>query len=247
MGVFFATHPRASTENLPRSAVSLSLLFVWSVRLTHSYFRREDWKFGQREDWRYTKMAKENPKMWWLFSFFAVGLAQQPMLVGIALPSYSVALSPLAAKPFDVVDGIAVAGAALGLLTAFVADNQLRHFMQRNEELVKAGQPKVPLLDAGLWRWSRHPNYFGEQLWWWSFGIFAVNVGQWYMLWGALFNSLVLASVTVMTETRMLKNWPPERVKLYRAYMRRTGPCVPGPRWPFWGMCGSRGGDDDNE
>lgn len=75
LGHLYRAHPRANFDST-RSTVALSLLWLWSARLTHSYFRREDWKFGEREDWRYTKMAKDYPKVWPLLSFFAVGLAQ---------------------------------------------------------------------------------------------------------------------------------------------------------------------------
>ena len=63
VAVFYLVHPTCSHAQHPpdwtRSGASLVLIAVWSVRLTHSYFRREEWKFGQREDWRYTKMAKD--------------------------------------------------------------------------------------------------------------------------------------------------------------------------------------------
>jgi steroid 5-alpha reductase family enzyme len=71
------------------------------------------------------------------------------------------------------------------------------------------------------------PHSFGEQLWWWSFGLFAVGLGEWRVLWGTAFNSLILATVTVMTEQRMLTRWAPERAALYREYMRTTSPCIP--------------------
>eukprot|EP00937_MAST-01D_sp_MAST-1D-sp2_P000366 g366.t1 len=229
LGQLYRAHPRAEFDEA-RSAVSLVLLWLWSARLTHSYFRREEWKFGQREDWRYTKMAKDWPRLWPVLSFFAVGLAQQPMLVGITLPAYTVHLSADAARPFGAADAVATALCAAGLLVAKLADDQLRAYMLANEALVAAGRPKRTLLETGLWRYSRHPNYFGEQLWWWSFGLFAVLLGQWYMLGGALFNSIVLASVTVMTERRMLDGWEPARAEQYRGYMRRTSPCI-----PWWG------------
>lgn len=195
----YQLHPRAD-YNVARSVASLLLIWAWAVRLTHSYFRREEWKFGQREDWRYTKMATENPQWWWLLSFFAVGLAQQPMLIGahmktcppdpllpmyslasrrftgITLPAYSIHTST---KPFNGIDFLAIFGCFAGLVIVFVADNQLRRFMLKNEQLVAVGKPKQALLESGLWRYSRHPNYFGEQLWWWSYSVFAVNVGEW--------------------------------------------------------------------
>jgi len=231
LGHLYQLHPNARF-NEARSALALALLWVWSLRLSHNYFRREDWKFGQREDWRYTKMAKDMPRSWPLVSFVAVGVAQQPMLVGLTLPAYAVHFVD---APLCWCDAVAAVGAVAGLLVAWSADNELRRYMLANEELMRDGKPRRPLLQSGLWRWSRHPNYFGEQLFWWSFGGLAVGLGQWYLAGGALFNSLVLASVTVMTERRMLDNWPTDRAALYREYMRSTSACVPLPRSPWWG------------
>ena len=55
LGHLYQLHPNARF-NEARSALALALLWVWSLRLSHNYFRREEWKFGQREDWRYTKV-----------------------------------------------------------------------------------------------------------------------------------------------------------------------------------------------
>lgn len=72
----FATHP-ASHFDFWRSRVALLLTWVWSIRLTHSYFRREKWQLGAREDWRFTDMSRQYGKHWWWISFFAVYLSQQ--------------------------------------------------------------------------------------------------------------------------------------------------------------------------
>lgn len=72
----FATHP-ASHFDFWRSRVALFLTWVWSIRLTHSYFRREKWQLGAREDWRFTEMSLQYGKHWWWISFFAVYLSQQ--------------------------------------------------------------------------------------------------------------------------------------------------------------------------
>lgn len=53
------------------------LTWVWSIRLTHNYFRREKWRWGAREDWRFNDMRKEYGKNWWWISFFAVYVSQQ--------------------------------------------------------------------------------------------------------------------------------------------------------------------------
>lgn len=232
LGHLYQLHPRAAPSSY-RSTIVLVLLWAWSARLTHNYFRREEWKFGQREDWRYTKMALDFPRLWPLLSFFAVGLAQQPMLVGITLPAYTVH-HVVPQPPLGPADALWTLLCVAGLLTARVADDQLHAFMRTNEERVARGEPRIRLLETGLWYYSRHPNYFGEQLWWWALGGFAVSLGQPEMLVGTAFNSLVLSTVTVMTENKMLTRWAPERAELYRQYIRTTSPLIP------WFKRGSR-------
>merc|ERR1719433_1477369 len=101
--------------------------------------------------------------------------------------------------------------------------------MAENSRRAQRGQEKGLLLRSGLWRFSRHPNYFGEQLFWWSIALFSIPRGDWWAASGTLFNSLILVSVTLMTENRMLSRWPLERAERYREYQRTTSPWVPMP------------------
>eukprot|EP00667_Euglena_gracilis_P013019 EG_transcript_13400 len=223
--LFFAQHPLARDWDL-RSAGADALLWVWAARLTWNYFRREEWKFGQREDWRYTKMAAEHPHHWWWMSFFAVGIAQQPLLCLITAPLYTVHFRT---APLCVWDAVALALCVSGLTIAHFADNELWAYMRANEARVRAGQPRLPLLRTGLWRFSRHPNYFGEQLWWWGLAVLAMHMGDWWAVGGTAVNSVVFAVVTVMTEERMVQNWSEDRVRLYREYQRATSVWIPLP------------------
>jgi steroid 5-alpha reductase family enzyme len=117
--------------------------------------------------------------------------------------------------------------ALLGIVIAHFADGQLDGFMRRNQERATRGESPTRLLDHGIWRWSRHPNYFGEQLFWWAFAGFGVVVGEPWVVVGTALNTAVLAVVTVMTERRMLE--VPERRDAYREYQRRTSVWLP---WP---------------
>lgn len=222
---FYALNPLA-TANPMRSNLSVVLVLVWSARLTYSYFRREEFKFGQREDWRYTKMAEDYPASWPVLSFFAVGLAQQPMLVGISLPAFSVHRSDTALSSVDL---LAVACCVTGLSLAYVADTELHRFMTRNEEMEANGEAKVPVLRTGVWAWSRHPNYVGETLWWFGYGLFGVAVGHPWVLAGWALNTAVLVQVTHMTEARMRNNRTGERLDAFVAYCEEC-PCWVGPR-----------------
>lgn len=73
---YYASHPMARSD-VVRSTVVIVLTWVWSIRLTHNYFRREKWRWGAREDWRFNDMRKEYGKNWWWISFFAVYVSQQ--------------------------------------------------------------------------------------------------------------------------------------------------------------------------
>lgn len=75
---FYANHPLAQ-YNVWRSNVVIILTWIWSIRLTHNYFRRENWQWGHRQDWRFTDMSHQFGKNWWWISFFAVYLSQQVM------------------------------------------------------------------------------------------------------------------------------------------------------------------------
>eukprot|EP00966_Prymnesium_polylepis_P218105 5047994-Prymnesium_polylepis.2 len=103
--------------------------------------------------------------------------------------------------------------------------------MSYNRTRRAAGESTVAILRAGLWRYSRHPNYFFEQLFWWSISLFAANVGHPEAMAGTALNSFVLLTVTFMTEAKMLREWAPSRAHLYREYQRTTSMWLPLPNW----------------
>lgn len=76
MAHYYSSHPYSQT-NLWRSRIVIILTWVWSIRLTHNYFRREEWQWGAREDWRFADMRKIYPNNWWWMSFFVVYVSQQ--------------------------------------------------------------------------------------------------------------------------------------------------------------------------
>jgi steroid 5-alpha reductase family enzyme len=226
LALFYLSHPLAAPDGT-RAALSISILLIWSVRLTWNYLRRERWRFGYREDWRYAKMRVERPHFW-LEQLLVVHLVQHAMLVGLSLPFWAVAFRDVA---FGVLDVVCFVLAATGIAIARAADTQLDRFMLENEARRARGETKIPVLDRGIWRTSRHPNYFGEQLFWWSVAGFGIVCGEPWVVVGTALNSVVLATVTVMTERRMLA--VPERRVAFEDYRRRTSVWVPW--WPRQG------------
>ncbi|CAN0889125.1 Uncharacterized protein C594.04c [Linum grandiflorum] len=221
LAYYYSTFPLAEFNQL-RSGIVIAMTWLWSSRLTHNYFRREKWQWGAREDWRFTDMSRQYGSHWWWISFFSVYVSQQVFLMGITLPMYII---HTVNKPLNIYDFVAVATCLTGIVIAYFADTQLHEFVTRNEKLTEIGKPKVANLDSGMWRYSRHPNYFGEQLWWWGLALFAWNLGHGWAFAGATVNSLCLGYVTVLVERRMLEQ--EYRAEAYRLYQKTTSVWIP--------------------
>lgn len=146
----------------------------------------------------------------------------QVLLIGVCLPLYIVHSID---HPINVWDFLAICICLSGILIAYFADTQLYNFVTKNNKQKEVGKPMVPNLEEGLWYYSRHPNYFGEQLWWWGLGIFAWNLGSSWTFIGALINSMCLAYVTVLVENRIVKQ--SYRAEAYRLYQKSTSVWVP--------------------
>lgn len=220
IAVLYATHPDAHADPA-RAALSFAVLVLWSWRLTHNYFRRERWRFGYREDWRYAAMRQKSRHFWWT-SMFSVYVLQHILLVGLTLPFWAIHTSD---APLSALDLVFAIGALAGIASAHFADTTLARFMASNAARKARGEAPVLILEVGLWRWSRHPNYFGEQLFWWSIAGWGIALGAWWTVAGTVLNSIVLAITTVLTERRMLAS--DRRRDAYRDYQRRVSVWVP--------------------
>ncbi|KAJ8898720.1 hypothetical protein K2173_004873 [Erythroxylum novogranatense] len=218
---YYAMYPLAQ-YNYWRSRIVIIITLVWSMRLSHSYFRREKWQWGAREDWRFSDLRRRYGKRWWWISFFAVYVSQQVYLLGLSLPLYIIHLVD---KPLNIWDFIAIVVCVVGIVIAYFADTQLHAFVTKNKKLKELGKPLVAILNSGFWYYSRHPNYVGEQLWWWGLVIFAWNLGHGWTFIGALINSLCLAYVTWLVEQRMLREKC--RAEAYRLYQKTTSVWIP--------------------
>jgi len=214
---YYAAHPLAHYD-FWRSRMVIMLTWVWSIRLIHNYFRREKWQWGAREDWRFTDMSTQQyGKHWWWASFFSIYLPHQLLLIGLSLPFYVI---HSVNQPLNIWDLVAVVVCVSGIVIAYFADNQLYNFVMSNDD-----NNGMIILETGLWYYTRHPNYFGEQLWWWGLVVFGWNLGHGWTFIGALVNTMCLGYVTKLVEQRMLKQ--DKRVEAYRKYQNTTSVWIP--------------------
>lgn len=197
----------------PRSQVVTALVVFWATRLAwHLYARNRE----EGEDKRYTEMREKRGDAFWWQSLFTVFWLQAVLLWIISAPLHGAIVG---VNPLGLWD---LAGAllfAVGMSFEAVADSQLARFKAHpaNEGLV---------LDTGLWRYSRHPNYFGEAVLWWGFYLFAVGAGAYWAVVGPLTITFLLLRVSgVPMLEKSLKRSRPK----YEEYVRRTSTFIP---WP---------------
>ena len=196
-----------------RSWVLFLLLALWGLRLG-AYITRRNW--GEPEDRRYRAMrAANDPGFWWKSGYIVFGL-QGALAWVISLPLLAAILSQ---APLGWLDYAAVGLWLGGMLFEAVGDQQLAAFKSRPEN---AGQ----VMDRGLWRYTRHPNYFGEACVWWAFYLFALAAGGWWSLISPILMTWLLLRVSGVS---LLEQDIGERRPAYRDYIARTNAFLPGP------------------
>lgn len=198
-----------------RSLLLAVLVSIWGLRLSgHLLVRRLT--IG-REDPRYTAMrARYGGPRFPLTSLGVVFLLQGALIWVVSLP---VQVSAVRFDPLGVLDWVGVGVWAVGIFFEVVGDEQLRRFTAD-----PANQGRV--MDRGLWRYTRHPNYFGDIMVWWGIYLIALSAGgAWWIIVGPLVNSILLIMVSGQ---RHLEAYLSKRPG-YADYVTRTSGLVPLP------------------
>ncbi|MFN2166177.1 MAG: DUF1295 domain-containing protein [Anaerolineae bacterium] len=196
-----------------RSYLVFFLVTLWGARLS-AFITRRNW--GQAEDRRYAAMrADHEPRFWWKSLYLVFGL--QAILAWIlSLSLYAAIVSPV---PLGWLDYLALGVWLLGLFFEAVGDQQLADFKARSYN-------RDRVMDQGLWRYTRHPNYFGEACIWYGFYLFALAAGGWWAIVSPVLMTWLLLRVSGVL---LLEKDITERRPAYRDYIARTNAFIPGP------------------
>ena len=197
-----------------RGWLVLGLVALWALRLaTHLGIRN----WNAPEDHRYQAIRRRNePGFVWKSLYLVFGLQALLALV-VAAPVCDALTGTGRLGPIDV---IGAALALAGIVIEALADAQLTRFRACPDNRGK-------VLDSGLWRYSRHPNYFGEFCVWWGLFLLALAAGGWWTAASPLLMSVLLLRVSGV---RLLESDIGTRRPEYATYIARTNAFIPGPR-----------------
>ncbi len=197
-----------------RKLLLMILVTVWGLRLT-LYLTWRNW--GKGEDPRYQAFRRNyGPERYWWVSFFQVFVLQGTLSWIIGAPLYG---AQRTGGPLGWLDAIAVAVWLVGFVFEAGGDLQLSRFKARRKS-------SDELLTTGFWRYTRHPNYFGDSACWWGYGLLAVAAGSYVWALGALLMTALIIKVSgVAMLERSMKSQKPG----YAEYVARTSAFIP---WP---------------
>lgn len=195
-----------------RTMIILCMVLLWAMRL----FLHLTWRnWGEPEDRRYQVIREKYEPYFAFKSFFIIFVFQALLAWIIAMPLWP-AMTII--TEFGAWDLLAVIVWSAGMVFETVGDWQLSRFKADPENEGK-------VMNKGLWRYTRHPNYFGECLIWWGFYLFAFSSGAWWTIAGPLVITWLLLkfSGVVMLEETII-----ERRPAYQDYIAKTNAFIPG-------------------
>ena len=208
--------PSGYQSDRGRSVLPVILTTVWGLRLS-AYL---SWRnLGKGEDYRYRAMREKHGDKFFRISLGTVFGLQGVLMWIVSLPVQAAVARPSASDVFGWFLVTGVAAWVVGFLFETIGDIQLARFKAE-----PANKGKV--MDRGLWRFTRHPNYFGDFCIWWGMFLIAFEAGHWWTIVGpAVMTTLLIRYSGAGLLEKTIVNRRPG----YEAYIKKTNTFFPGP------------------
>lgn len=198
----------------PRKLILMTMVTVWGLRLSGYLTLRNA---GRGEDFRYRQFRQNyGERRYWWVSFFQTFLLQGVLMWLISAPLLG---AQIKAGPgsLGVADYLGMTLWIIGFIFEAGGDFQLARFRADASN-------KGKVLNTGLWRYTRHPNYFGDTAVWWGYGLISIAAGSWLAALGSLLMTALIIKVSgVALLEKSLVSAKPQ----YRDYMEKTSSFFP--------------------
>ncbi|NVO11768.1 MAG: DUF1295 domain-containing protein [Bacteroidales bacterium] len=197
-----------------RKILLLILVAIWGLRLSIYLAWRN---IGKGEDFRYAQFRKNygEHRYWWI-SFFQTFLLQGVLMWLISAPLLG-AQYYSTNKGLGILDFIGITIWLIGISFETGGDFQLAKFKVNPEN-------KGKVLNTGFWRYTRHPNYFGDSAVWWGYGLICLAAGSYLPVLGSILMTALIIKVSgVILLEKSLKETKPQ----YKEYIEKTSAFIP--------------------
>ena len=204
----------------------LAVLMIWAARLTLNWALR--WKGLKHEDWRYLMLKEKSPRTWFLTNLVGINLMPTVIVFLVLIPLYY-SIGYVGRINYLILIGLIISAAAVIIQT--ISDAQMDLFRKNNAKNNNVKMNTVnknittTYIDKGLWRHSRHPNYFGEVMLWWGLWIIqmGINPQKWITVAGPIVMTLLFVFISIpMMEKHIIESKPD-----YLLYKKRVSMLIP--------------------
>lgn len=216
----------------PRLVIMAILATIWGARLTYNFAKKGAYSikfWAGEEDYRWiilreNKLFKPHWK-WALFNFFFISIFQNVLVLLTTLPAVAAMTSTKGFNYFDIIAIVYMAGA---IAIETIADKQQWNFQSTKYKLLSEGKKLEELPHpynkgfntTGLWKYSRHPNYLGEQSTWVGFYLFSIAAGTGIFNWSAI--GFILLIILFIGSSIFAENVSASKYPEYKDYKKRV-------------------------
>ena len=203
--------------NLGNSLV-LAFLAFWAIRLTVNFIKTfNDISYV---DWRYKMLEQKSKKLYPLISLFGIHLFPTLIVFAASIPLFSYVIYQI---EFSYLNLIGLAIMLLGTLLELISDIDMHKFKANRKD-------RSEIINVGLWKYSRHPNYLGEILFWFGAALTLIipHFEYWYLATGAILNYLMFLFISIPMAENNMKKYKPgfdeykKRVRMLLPFKKRS-------------------------
>lgn len=189
--------------------IALSAIGIYSARLTLNFIKGfHDLSYV---DWRYRMLKEKSGKLFQLVNLFGICMFPTLVVYFASIPLFIYAYLPFNELSYlDIIGSVVV---LLGTLLELIADLQMKKF-------IKNRTSRSEVINIGLWKYSRHPNYLGEIMIWFGVAMVLIigHIAYWYLFSGAIINLLMFLFISIPMEEKHMLEYKPE----IKEYIRTT-------------------------